>query len=292
MFGTSRIAATGVDRVVRQWPCLQKHINVIYKDQVFSVDVIGPHGETVPVKQIESQLRNVIKQVDETPLDRRQPPVGLLTTEHRDIWGPLREEMEKDTTNAHTFNNIDSSLFVFCLDDYSSPDDLDLSHRNIIHGKHGRNRWFDKALSFIVENNGRAGINGEHSPADAVVPQRIVDDILLRVLLHYNEYGSSFMKKAKVSPDAWLQMVYQLAYYRQYGKPCPTYESASTRKFLTGRTETVRSCSAETLAFTKAWDNKDVKMTDKLQLLNQAIASHLEYMKAATNGKGKEKISL
>lgn len=174
----------------------------------------------------------------------------------------------------------------------------------------------------------------QHAPADAVVPSRVVDDVLLKepfadkpetavsqlakpnlltwnvtpkvsdairtaevnaskliadldsVLLHYPEYGSNLMKKAKVSPDGWLQMVYQLSYYRTYGKPCPTYESASTRKFLTGRTETVRSCNVDTVAFTKAWDDKDVKMTDKLGLLSTAIATQSEYMKAASNGLG------
>lgn len=80
------------------------------------------------------------------------------------------------------------------------------------------------------------------------------------VLLHYHSYGSNLMKKAQVSPDGWLQMAYQLAYYRQYGQPCPTYESASTRKFLTGRTETVRTCSVESVAFTKAWDDKEIKV--------------------------------
>lgn len=53
MFGVSRIAASGSDRVVTQWPCKAKHINVIYKDQIFSVQVIGNHGETVPVHQLE-----------------------------------------------------------------------------------------------------------------------------------------------------------------------------------------------------------------------------------------------
>lgn len=71
--------------------------------------------------------------------------------------------MESEVTNAKSLKNIDDSLFVFCLDDYSSPLDLDSSHRNIFHAKNGRNRWFDKALQFIVENNGRAGINGEVS---------------------------------------------------------------------------------------------------------------------------------
>lgn len=71
--------------------------------------------------------------------------------------------METQAVNAKSLKNIDDSIFVFCLDDYSSPLDLDLSHRNIFHGRNGRNRWFDKALQFIVENNGRAGINGEVS---------------------------------------------------------------------------------------------------------------------------------
>ena len=106
------------------------------------------------------------------------------------------------------------------------------------------------------------------------------------VLLHYGGYGSNKMKEAKVSPDGWLQMAYQLAYFRQYGKSCPTYESASTRKFIAGRTETVRTCSTETVAFTKAWEDKDVKMSDKLALFEKAIGGHLEYMKAASNGHG------
>ncbi|CAO3680421.1 unnamed protein product [Rhizopus stolonifer] len=326
MFGTSRIAASGVDRVVTQWPCLAKHVNVIYKDQIFSVDVIGPQRETVSVKQLEQQLRWVVEQVDNHP---KQPPIGLLTTEHRDTWGPIREELEKQGVNAKSLENIDRSLFVFCLDDYSSSDDL--SHRNMFHARNGRNRWFDKALQFIVENNGRAGINGEHSPADAVIPSRILDDALASepmqteaptvnlaaptrliwdlssrvqeairtaetnaskliqdldsVLLVYDDYGTDEMKKAKISPDGWLQMAFQLAYHRQYGQPCPTYESASTRKFLKGRTETVRSCSVESVAFTKAWDDKDIKMSAKLDLFQKAITSHLEYMKAASNGK-------
>ncbi|CAO3623491.1 unnamed protein product [Mucor hiemalis] len=335
MFGTSRIAASGCDKVVTQWPCLAKHINVIYKDQIFSVKVIGPNGETVAVKELEKQLRNVVQQVESTPVEQRQPAVGLLTTEHRDTWGPIREEMEQQSTNAKSLKDIDDSIFVFCLDDYSSPLDLDLSHRNIFHGRNGKNRWFDKALQFIVENNGRAGINGEHSPADAVIPSRIVDDVLTRepiqdtmstaaisnleqpklltwevstklgdairtaeknasnlindldsVLLHYGGYGSNKMKEAKVSPDGWLQMAYQLAYYRHYGKSCPTYESASTRKFIAGRTETVRTCSVETVAFTKAWEDKDVKISEKLGLFEKAIGGHLEYMKAASNGHG------
>lgn len=86
-------------------------------------------------------------------------------------------------------------------------------------------------------------------------------DNLSSVLLHYHDFGSDFLKRIKCSPDGFLQMAYQLAYYRQHGQPCATYESASTRMFKLGRTETVRSCSVDTVAFTKAWDDKDVKVS-------------------------------
>lgn len=66
------------------------------------------------------------------------------------------------------------------MDNYSSSQDLDLAHRNICHGNAAHNRWFDKNVQVIVETNGAAGVNGEHSPIDAVVPLRIIDDVLIR----------------------------------------------------------------------------------------------------------------
>ena len=39
----------------------------------------------------------------------------------------------------------------------------------------GRNRWHDKPFTLIVESNGRAGAEGEHSPVDALVPSIVAD---------------------------------------------------------------------------------------------------------------------
>ena len=91
--------------------------------------------------------------------------------------------MESQSGNAKSLKNLDDSLFVFCLDDYSSPLDLDLSHRNIFHGRNGRNRWFDKALQFIVENNGRAGINGEVSRKEALLKLDLTEWVLISIHL-------------------------------------------------------------------------------------------------------------
>lgn len=54
---------------------------------------------------------------------------------------------------------------------------------------------------------------------------------------------------AKVSPDAFIQMALQLAYWRDQGQFSATYETASTRMFAHGRTEVIRTFSTDSRAF-------------------------------------------
>ena len=63
------------------------------------------------------------------------------------------------------------------------------------------------------------------------------------------------LKQAQVSPDGFLQMSFQLAYYRLYGKTVSTYESASTAAFKHGRTECIRSASVDSAQFTKVFSD-------------------------------------
>ena len=59
----------------------------------------------------------------------------------------------------------------------------------------------------------------------------------------FQGYGSTFIKKAGFSPDAYVQMAIQLATFRLFGKQVATYESTQVRPFLHGRTEVTRSVS-------------------------------------------------
>ena len=43
--------------------------------------------------------------------------------------------------------------------------------------------------------------------------QLLADDLHLHILMH-PAYGKGFMKKCNLSPDAYIQMALQLAYYR------------------------------------------------------------------------------
>lgn len=56
----------------------------------------------------------------------------------------------------------------------------------------------------------------------------------------------------KQSPDAFIQMAMQLAYRRMHGRGTPTYETASTRLFLHGRTDVIRTYSEDSQRWVEA----------------------------------------
>ena len=60
------------------------------------------------------------------------------------------------------------------------------------------------------------------------------------------------------SPDAFVQMAYQAAYYGLYGRIECVYEPAMTKSFLHGRTEAIRTVQPHTVEFIKvcplSWD--------------------------------------
>ncbi|XP_077357890.1 carnitine O-palmitoyltransferase 1, liver isoform isoform X1 [Festucalex cinctus] len=83
------------------------------------------------------------------------------------------------------------------------------------------------------------------------VAQALADDIDFHVI-SFQDFGKSKIKKCRVSPDAFIQVALQLAYFRNRKTFCLTYEASMTRLFREGRTETVRSCTNESSAFVKA----------------------------------------
>jgi len=81
-------------------------------------------------------------------------------------------------------------------------------------------------------------------------------------------------------------MVIQLAYHKMYGKNRPTYESAATRRFQQGRTETTRSVSDESVAFCDAMADASVPQEQCIKHFRAALDAHVKYITDASDGRG------
>ncbi|KAI7792261.1 carnitine O-palmitoyltransferase 1, liver isoform isoform X2 [Triplophysa rosa] len=124
----------------------------------------------------------------------------------------------------------------------------------------------------------------EHVERSLAVAQALADDIDFHVY-PIQEFGKGAIKKCKISPDAFIQIALQLAYYRNRGTFTLTYEASMTRLFREGRTETVRSCTSESYAFVKALESGESKEVCR-HLFRAAAERHQNLYRMAMTGAG------
>lgn len=152
------------------------------------------------VATLAADLTSVAAAADADATGSKAPDVGILTACHRDTWagafvqifGPAAAgrpshgpEVAADgdaearyaaapppggppsavqRANTEVLEAIEACLAVVCLDD-GAPGDVEAASRALLTGD-GGNRWFDKAIQFVVADNGAAGLIGEHSHSD------------------------------------------------------------------------------------------------------------------------------
>jgi len=115
--------------------------------------------------------------------------------------------------------------------------------------------------------------------------EKLVGDHELEVL-HYSKYGSRHIKAHRTSPDAFAQLVKQLAFYKLYQRPGVTYESTQTRRFQLGRTEVLRSASYQSKEWVTSMVNPNVSDRERFRLFQQAASRHVQYASWASSGQG------
>ncbi|TPX08467.1 uncharacterized protein E0L32_010084 [Thyridium curvatum] len=329
MFNCSRVAARPKDYPLKFDPSKNKHFVAVRKNQFFKV-THEVDGRQLNTSELEAQFRLIYERA------ARVPSVGILTSENRDVWTDARQILlDAHSGNKAALETIESSAFLVCLDD-AAPVTLEERAHQYWHGD-GANRWFDKPLQFIVNDNGTSGFMGEHSMMDGTPTHRLndyVNDVIFNNKLDFSDptvrsnipeptpvqfkvtkevqaeidratrdfhdvigqhelaiqayqgYGKGLIKKFRCSPDAYVQMVIQLAYYKMYGKNRPTYESAAVRRFQQGRTETCRSVSEASVAWCNSMADPAADDKTRVDLFRKAVASHVEYITAASDGKG------
>lgn len=137
-----------------------------------------------------------------------------------------------------------------------------------------------KSLPFVISNDVQAAIKKASLNLD-----KLVDNLEVSAFT-FDKYGKEFVKSQKLSPDSFIQMAIQYAFYRIHKVPGAHYESASTRKYIHGRTETIRSCSVESIDFARTMLNPAASNLQKVVSLKAAISAHKDYTIQALNGMG------
>ncbi|XP_038068074.1 carnitine O-palmitoyltransferase 2, mitochondrial-like [Patiria miniata] len=100
-------------------------------------------------------------------------------------------------------------------------------------------------------------------------------------------YGRDYLKSTEISPDALMQLSFQIGFYRLTGQTAPTYESCSTAAFKHGRTETLRPATLETKRCAEAFQkDSGVSAQEKRHLMKACSDKHYDLTKEALMGKG------
>ncbi|KAL9619354.1 MAG: hypothetical protein Q9160_006034 [Pyrenula sp. 1 TL-2023] len=106
--------------------------------------------------------------------------------------------------------------------------------------------------------------------------------------LEFKQYGKNFMTSMGFSPDAFVQMAFQAAYYGLYGRIENTYEPAMTKIFLHGRTEAIRSVTPESVDFVKTfWADNPAQQ--KIDALRKAVQKHTAVTKECSKAQGQDR---
>ncbi|XP_054029862.1 carnitine O-palmitoyltransferase 1, muscle isoform isoform X1 [Dryobates pubescens] len=102
----------------------------------------------------------------------------------------------------------------------------------------------------------------------------------------FSAFGKGLIKRCRTSPDAFIQLSLQLAHFRDKGRFCLTYEASMTRLFREGRTETVRSCTAESVAFVRSMGDPRRSRSERQKLFQLAATKHQQLYRLAMTGAG------
>lgn len=346
---------------------------ISYRGKFFEIQLKDIENESARLESLSSILTRLIdssQTSNETGhLCLDEGGAGVLTATNRVECYKAYRMLDEDSMSA-----LHKAQFVVCIDTIpDQPEDqftsnllsapsnseqhLEALSRQILHADRHNvgNRWFDKPIQLIVVTNEQserllgAGINYEHSFAEAVVVTKMIeysydktvqkqrqllnsprDNLFAKQQIHqettssafmrqlkmfnenyasqldeqlkkakrdfisqvdqfdlsylaYRQYGASSIKSWHFSPDSWFQVALQLAYYKLHKRPGPCYESASTRRFAYGRTETIRSLTKDVAQFC---------FEPNYESLQAAIASHKKYAIAANNASAIDRVLL
>ncbi|XP_059198295.1 carnitine O-acetyltransferase-like [Centropristis striata] len=296
-----------------------KHVTVVHNGHFFVLDVYHSDGTPLTINQLCVQLEKICSSSPQTNTE----PVGILPSEQRDRWAKSYSNLIKDQTNKESLSAIQRSISIISLDKAAPPESdeqsLSVFHQNMHGGgsqSNSGNRWFDKSLQRAAAPPAKRSANlvkrGRKKPQvmqssmeSLPEPQKLQFNLTpelkkdieeakqhLDILAQdteighslFEHFGGDVIKAHKMSPDVFLQMAIQLAFYRTKQRLCSTLGPATLRLFAQGRVGVVNSASPAAASFVKAFDDPKKQNSEKIDLLEKAMKAHKWYTNMVVNG--------
>lgn len=182
-FGMTRVPAEGADVLVQEPDA--KHIVILRDGAAVAVPVYDSAGRPLAMGPLMAQLRTALALADGGYLedqsleaDDAHVNLSVLTGCNRDAWAGQRAKLLEEPTCAASLTLVEGALLHVAFERGVPTSKEDIA--SITHGGGcaGRNRWFDKSLTAVVFENGRGGLNAEHTPVDAMTMISMFLDVL------------------------------------------------------------------------------------------------------------------
>ncbi|TPX33587.1 hypothetical protein SmJEL517_g03505 [Synchytrium microbalum] len=195
MFNTCRIPKIPSDVTRVADMKTHNHIIVTRHNKFYTVSMVHPDGRELSTAEIEEQIKRIYHAAG----DAKAIPVGVLTTQNRDVWTKVRNEMLESPLNIASLDQIETASFLIALES-GTPQTYNESSRAAWVGD-GRNRWWDTPCQYLIWDNGRAGFVGEHSMMDGTPTNKLTEWVLENLAKGKIDHGSSSSSVSLPSPQ-------------------------------------------------------------------------------------------
>ncbi|XP_039220867.1 carnitine O-palmitoyltransferase 1, brain isoform isoform X5 [Crotalus tigris] len=201
LFNSTRLPGMGQDKIQHLQD--SDHIAVYHAGRLFRVSLYYK-GRLLEPCELQAQFEAIL--CDPTPPLPGEEKLPSMTAGERDSWARARHTYFQSGINKQSLNIIEKAAFFLTLDTSEqgllgpNPGQaLDIYAKSLLHG-HCCDRWFDKSFNLIVYRNGKAGINAEHSWADAPIVGHLWEYTLATdsFQLGYDDDGNC---KGKMDPN-------------------------------------------------------------------------------------------
>jgi len=165
-----------------------RHVAVLCGGNFFKVWVTDENNQPISESHIAQSLLEIKNNLQPSSA---QFSSAIGSGGNRDKWAALKDSLSEDPENRKNFEEVDSALFVVCLDDTDPHDLSHLCQIALYGGKHNvGNRYYDKLMLFFCPN-GEGGCLIEHTAVDGITVFRFIqesyDDIQKQPAVELNE---------------------------------------------------------------------------------------------------------